>query len=272
MKIAVVISGLARFSEQGFSFLERITQQSEHNIDIFAGVWSIDTIPDHIASKLKGISYIPYDLRNKLHALLEDNFLSTKLFSFNCVTEQHAGLIGHMAACTAFKDQLVDYDLIIKWRWDLAMMSKDFELICSNHVLDPHSVITDDVAVSEGYLIMNEVAFAASSEIMLSTFTPVEEQFLLLGRELQMDVMKVGSKLRVGGLFSHAKLVTVMGFNVSTVPFKWALLRKNILDNLEYVDCQNILFLIDLQQRSDRIRNFELKKINSSTLRSDDGR
>jgi len=268
MKIAVVISGLARFPEQGFSFLERIIQRSEHHIDVFAGVWSIDTIPDHVACKLKGISYIPYDLRNKLHALLEDNYLSTKLFSFNCVTEQHAGLIGHMAACSTFKDQLVDYDLIIKWRWDLAMMPKDFELLCSNHISDSQ-IITDNVDISEGYLIMNEVAFAANPETMLSTFTPVENQFLYLGRELQKDVMEHGSKLRVGGLFSHAKLVTLMGCNISTVPFKWALLRKNILDDLKYLDCYNILFLIDLQQRSDRIRNFELEKINSSTLRSD---
>ena len=260
MKIAVVISGLARFPEQGFPFLERIIQQSEHNIDIFAGVWSIDTIPDHIACKLKGVSYIPYDLRNKLHALLEDNFLSTKLFSLNCVTEQHAGLIGHMAACTAFSEQLVNYDLIIKWRWDLAMIPTDFELLCSSYILDTRSIITDTVDISQGYLIMNEVAFAACPDIMLSTFTPVEEQFLFLGRELQMDVMRDGSKLRIGGLFSHAKLVTLMGFDVRTVPFKWALLRENILDNLEYVTCQRIDLLIKLQQQGDRRRDFELKK------------
>jgi hypothetical protein len=266
MKVAVVISGLARFPEQGFPFLERIIQQSEHTIDIFAGVWDIDSIPDHISCKLKGITYIPHNLKDKIYMLLEDNFLSTKLFSFNCVTEQHAGLIGHMATCTAFKEQLVDYDLIIKWRWDLAMMPSDFELLCSSYILDTRSIITDIVDVSEGYLIMNEVAFAACPNTMLSTFTPVEEQFLFLGRELQMDVMRDGSKLRTGGLFSHAKLVTLMGFDVQTVPFKWALLRKNILDNLEYVNCQRIDLLIKLQQQSDRRRDFELKKINSSTL------
>lgn len=268
MKIAVVISGLARFPEQGFPFLERIIQRSQHDIDVFAGVWSIDTIPDHIACKLKGISYIPYDIRNKLHALLEENFLSGKLFSLDCVTEQHAGLIGHMASCTAFKDQLVDYDLIIKWRWDLAMILKDFESIVDNYIANPHTVITDNISVSEGFPIMNEVAFAANPYIMLSIFTPVEEKFLYLGQKLQMDVMEHGNKLRVGGLFSHARLVNLLEFQINTVPFKWALLRENILDNLDYVNCQDIDRIASLQQRSDRIRNFELKKINSSTLRS----
>jgi hypothetical protein len=266
MKIAVVISGLARFPEQGFPFLERIVQQSKHQIDIFAGVWSIDTIPDHITCKLKGITYIPHNLKDKLYMILEDNYLSTKLFSFNSVTENHAGLIGHMATCTAFKDQLVNYDLIVKWRWDLSMMPTDFELMCSSYILDTHSIITDIVGVSEGYPIMNEIAFVSSPKTMLSTFTPVEEQFLFLGRELQIDVMRDGSKLQVGGLFSHAKLVTLMGVELITVPFKWALLRENILDNLEYVNCQQIDLLIKLQQQGDRKRDFELKKINSSTL------
>lgn len=268
MKIAVVISGLARYPEQGFSFLERIIRQSEHHIDIFAGVWNIDTIPDHIACKLKGISYIPYDLRNKLYALLEDNYLSTKLFSLNCITEQHAGLIAHMAACDAFKEQLVEYDLVVKWRWDLAMMPGDFELICSNYTSNVHDITTDNVSIQNDYPIMNEVAFAACPDIMLSTFTPVEEKFLHLGRELQLDVMKEGNKLQIGGLFSHAKLVKLSGFNISTVPFKWALLRKNILDNPEYLKYQQIDFLIMLQKEGDHVRDFELKKINSSTLRS----
>lgn len=268
MKIAVVISGLARFPEQGFPFLQRIIQQSQHDIDIFAGVWNIDTIPDHIVCELKGISYIPYDIRNKLHALLEENFLSGKLFSLNCVTEQHAGLIGHMTACTAFKDQLVNYDLIIKWRWDLAMILKDFESICDKYIANPHTVITDNIGVSEGFPIMNEIAFAADPCIMLSIFTPVEEKFLYLGQELQMDVIKHGSKLQVGGLFSHARLVNLSGFQISTVPFKWALLRKNILEHPEYVNCQNIDIMLSLQRSSDRIKDFELKKINSSTLRS----
>jgi len=52
------------------------------------------------------------------------------------------------------------------------------------------------------------------------------------------------------------------------VPFKWALLRKNILDNPEYLKYQQIDFLIMLQKEGDHVRDFELKKINSSTLRS----
>ena len=83
-----------------------------------------------------------------------------------------------------------------------------------------------------------------------------------------MDVIKHGSKLRVGGLFSHARLVNLSGFQISTVPFKWALLRKNILEHPEYVNCQNIDIMLSLQRSSDRIKYFELKKINSSTLRS----
>ena len=204
---------------------------------------------------------------------LEINFmhyLKKTFYLANClvVTEQHAGLIGHMASCTAFKDQLVDYDLIIKWRWDLAMILKDFESIVDNYIANPHTVITDNISVSEGFPIMNEVAFAANPYIMLSIFTPVEEKFLYLGQKLQMDVMEHGNKLRVGGLFSHARLVNLSEFQINTVPFKWALLRKNILDNLDYLNCQDIDRIASLQQRSDRIKDFELKKINSSTLRS----
>jgi len=269
MKIAIVISGLARFPEQGFHFLERIIRQSEHNIDVFAGVWSTDTIPDHIADKLKNISYIPNDIKHKLYTLIEDNFISTKLFSFNCIAEQHAGLLAHMAACNAFKEQLKDYELVVKWRWDLAMMPHDFELICRGYSLNVNNIITDSVGIQYEYPIMNEVAFAARPDIMLSTFTPVEEKFLYLSRELQMDVIKDGGKLQVGGLFSHAKLVTLSGFSTSTVPFRWALLRKNILDNLDYLGYQQIDVFIKLQREADRVRDIELKKINSSTLRSD---
>ena len=269
MKIAVVISGLARFPEQGFTFLEHIIQQSKHQIDVFAGVWSSDTIPDHIADKLKGISYIPHDIKNKFHALLEDNLLSNKLFSFHCVTEQHAGLIGHMAACDAFKDQLVNYDLIIKWRWDVAMLRPDFELICNRYVPNTQTIITDIVDESDG---MNEVVFAASPDTMLSTFTPVTDKYLHLCKELQIDAVRIGPKIIVGSLCAHAKLVKLHNISICTAPFKWALLRKNILDNLDYLNYQEINFFTRLQRAADRTQDFELKKINSSTLRSDDGR
>jgi hypothetical protein len=266
MKIAVVISGLARFPEQGFPFLERIVQQSKHQIDIFAGVWSIDTIPDHIAYKLKGISYIPHDIKNRFHALLEDNLLSGKLFSFHCVTEQHAGLIGHMAACDAFKNHLINYDLIIKWRWDVAVLPADFELICNSYSLNAQTIITDVVDEYNGYNAMNEVVFAAAPDTMLSTFTPVTDKYLHLCKELQIDAVKIGPNIIVGSLCAHAKLVKLHNISIYTVPFKWALLRENILDNLEYVNCQQIDLLMKLQQQGDRKRDFELKKINSSTL------
>lgn len=255
MKIAVLISGLARFPEQGFTFLERIINHSSHDIDVFAGVWSIDEIPLSVSSKLKKVEVIPYNLRNELYFLLENNHLTNKQLSLNLITENHALLIAHMAACSAFKDDLINYDLIVKWRWDVAMQPEDFEIICNKHSRENQWFITDDIYMYRGNFIMNDVVFSARSDIMLKTFLPLEEKFLELGRMLQQDAIKFGDKLELSVLTSLPKLISNSLGSIVAVPFRWALLRKNILDNPEYVNCRDTKWLIKLQQEHDKLRD-----------------
>jgi len=261
MKIAVVISGLARFPEQGFPFLERIIEESDYEIDVYAGLWDIDSIPESISSKLKKVVVIPCGIRDALYFLLEDNFLTNKQLSLDCVKNQHAGLISHMATCTALKDDLLNYDLIIKWRWDVAIQPGDFNLICKEHLAYPDWIISDNLCINEGTSLMNEVVFSARPNIMLAAFTPLEDKFLQLGRLLQADAITAGVRLKLGGLNSFTKLISSSFASVRVVPFKWALLRENILDNLEYVQCRNNTMLLKLQQAHDKERD---KKINSS--------
>ena len=260
MKIAVVISGLARFPEQGLIFLERIIRQSPHDIDIFAGVWSIDEISESVASKVKRIETISYNIRNDAYFLLEKHNLTNKQLSPWIVTETHAGLISHMATCTAFKDELKDYDLIIKWRWDVAVQPDDFDFICNCHIKNKDSFITDELYVRHGNINMNEVVFAARADLMLAAFAPIEDRLLVLGRMIQQDAIKFGKDLQISTFHSFANLIVDRGGNIMVAPFKWALLRKNILDNPNYIECRSADMLIKLQQDGDRQRD----KINSS--------
>jgi hypothetical protein len=253
MNIAIVISGLVRFPEQGFTFLEEILKRSPHKIDIYAGVWSTDTVPESITKKLKGIATVPYSLRTELLDLLKDHELFVGLLSDGFI-EQHAGLISHMGACTAFSNELKDYDLIIKWRWDVAILPDHFDIICKTHNLTKNSFITDVVMISDGVPVMNEVVFSASPKLMLEAYTPVKERFLRLGKILDLDFQRMGAELRTGSFDSFTRLIIDKRMNVRSANFNWALLRKNILDNLGYLYCNDPLMLKKLQ------RDFDLER------------
>lgn len=255
MKIAVVISGLARFPTQGFAFLERIIQQSTHDIDVYAGLWSIDEIPETIKSKIKKVAVIPYNIRNDCYFLLEKHHLTNNQVSLNCITENHAGLICHMATCTEFKDDLLNYDLVVKWRWDVAIQPDDFDIICKKHLNDDQWFITDDIHVLHGNTVMNDVVFSARPDLMIKAFTPLEDRIIDLGKILQQYAIWFGQEFQAGVLNSITKLISNSLGNVTVVPFRWALLRENILDYPELIHCRDVRTLIKLQQEHDKRRD-----------------
>lgn len=254
MKIAVVISGLVRFPEQGFTFLEEILKRSPHSIDIYAGVWSTDSVPESITKHLKGLVTIPYSIRDDLCNLVKSHRLLSGLIN-DIFIEQHAGLISHMATCTAFSDELKDYDLIIKWRWDVAILPDHFDRICKSSILNKNSFVTDVVMISDGIPAMNEVVFSANPSLMLEAYTPVKEKFLRLGEILDSEFQKIGTEIKTGTFYSFTRLVVDKRMNVRSTYFNWALLRKNILDNLGYLYCNDPTMLIKLQRDADLERD-----------------
>ena len=260
MKIAIVISGLARFPEQGFHFLKKILDSSPYKIDVYAGLWSIDTLPENISKELKAIKVIPYSIRDELiEDLRKNNLIVDQLNS--TFLNNHSGLIGHMETCNLFSKELINYDFVFKWRWDVVVTLDHFEMICKNLKKFENFFISDLLTIDEGNTLMNEVVFVSTPKLMLNTFTPTKEKFLELGKALDRDKSELDSdKLRLGSLSSFTKLIILNRYSVRTVPFSWALLRKNILDNQEYLNYADIRLLIKLQQEGDFSRDLELLK------------
>jgi hypothetical protein len=256
MKIAIVISGLVRFPEQGFIFLKNILRQSPHDIDIFAGIWSIDSdkVPELISRQLKGLTIIPYSIRNDLYNMLKDNNLNFGKLSDDEFIRIHSGLICHMATCTAFKKELKDYDIIVKWRWDAVVMPIDFNRICNHPEKIDKEFISDLTYTVDGNVVMNEIVFLASATNMLSAYTPVNEKFLLLGTILDREILKSNETLLVSPFYSYTQLPMDIGCDISSEYFNWALIRENILDNLHCLHI-GVSEMVKLQQRYDRSVN-----------------
>jgi hypothetical protein len=253
MKIAIVISGLVRFPEQGLFFLKNILRQSPHDIDIFAGIWSIDSdkVPESISCQLKGLTIIPYSIRDDLYDMLKDNNLNFGKLSDNEFFRIHSGLICHMATCTAFKTELKDYDLIVKWRWDAVVMPIDFNRICSNTEKIDKGFVSDSINIVNGGPVMNDIVFLASTSNMLSAYTPVKEKFLLLGTILDREILKSNDTLPVSPFYSYTQLPIYIGCDISSEYLNWALIRENILDNLHCLHI-GVSEMAKLQQRHDR--------------------
>lgn len=262
MKIAIVISGLARFPEQGFYFLEEIKKRSKHEIDIYAGVWSIDTIPESITNKLKGLATIPYSLRDDLRNLLENNNLLSGHLNETFI-ETHSGLISHMATCSVFSEDLKKYHAVVKWRWDVAVLSDYFELFCTWFNGSENTLLTDDVHINCGKPFMNEVVFISSPELMIKSFTPVKEKFLKLGLILENN-FKERKNYILSTFTSHGSLVAESQGTIKTAPLNWALLRKNILDNPKLLYSNNIDTFIKLQKEADKERDRLLLENNKN--------
>lgn len=256
MKIAIVISGLVRFPEQGFIFLKNILRQSSHEIDMFAGVWSIDSdkVPDSISSKLKGLTIIPYSIRDDLYNMLKDNNLNFGKLSDDEFIRIHSGLICHMATCTAFEKQLKDYDIIVKWRWDAVVMPIDFNRVCNNAEKMDNKFISDSINIVDGDTVMNDVVFLASSTNMLSAYTPISEKFLRLGIILDREISKSNRTLLVSPFHSYTQLPIDIGCDISSVHFNWALIRENIYNKLHYLNL-GVSAMATLQQDYDRSVN-----------------
>jgi hypothetical protein len=108
--------------------------------------------------------------------------------------------------------------------------------------------------ISDGVPVMNEVVFSASPKLMLEAYTPVKERFLRLGKILDLDFQRMGAELRTGSFDSFTRLIIDKRMNVRSANFNWALLRKNILDNLGYLYCNDPLMLKKLQ------RDFDLER------------
>lgn len=269
MKIAIVISGLVRFPEQGFIFLKRILRRSLYETDIFAGVWSIDSdkVPESISSELKGLTIIPYSLRDDLYNMLKDNNLNFGKLTADEFIKAHSGLICHMATCTAFEKELKDYDIIVKWRWDAVVMPVDFIRLCNETEKLDKGFISDLVDSKNGNTVMNEVVVFASAAHMLSAYTPINEKFLRLGIILDREISKLGQKLLVSPFHSYAQLPVDAGCSISLVYFNWALIRENILNNLHYLNL-GVSAMATLQQDHDRSVNINKeskhKKVNYS--------
>jgi hypothetical protein len=267
MKIAIVISGLVRFPEQGLFFLKNILRQSLHDIDIFAGIWSIDSnkVPESISCQLKGLTIIPYSIRNDLYNMLKDNNLNFGKLSDDEFIRIHSGLICHMATCAAFEKELKDYDIVVKWRWDAVVMPAAFNRLCRETEKIEKGFISDLVDTNNGNTVMNEVVIFASATHMLSAYTPVNEKFLKLGIILDREILKLGQKLLVSPFHSYAQLPIAAGCNISLVHFNWALIRENILNNLHYLNL-GVSAMATLQQDHDRSVNINKeskhKKVN----------
>lgn len=250
MKVAIVVSGLVRFPEQGFHFLKKILNHSVHNVDIYAGLWDTDSIPDSISQELKSIAIIPCSLKDELEKLILDNNILTK-GNVTTFIESHLGLISHMATCSEFSKDLLQYDAIIKWRWDLAVLYDHFELFCALHNWSKNTLTTDDLVVQAGSLHMNEVVFISDPELMIKSFTPVRERFLALASMLDLKLSMHGDNFKISTFDSHASLVSSVYGNIKVARLRWALLRKNILDNLELLETKEIYQLSALQQQWD---------------------
>ena len=103
--------------------------------------------------------------------------------------------------------------------------------------------------------MMNEVVFAGPPNLMLEAFTPLEDRFLQLGKLIQADSIVGGPRFKLGCFYSFTKLISMTFSSVRAVPFKWALLRENILDNLDYVQCKDHGLLLKLQHAHERKSN-----------------
>ena len=268
MKIAIVISGLVRFPEQGFHRLKQLIQNSTHDIDVFAGIWDSDSVPSNISQELKRIAVIPCSLKDELHQIIKKhNVLVNEDVRY--FIESHSGLISHMAACTEFSNELLHYDAVIKWRWDVAVTHEHFERFCKRHGQSKNTLTTDNLFVDHGHLYMNEVLFIADPELMIKSFTPVRERFLALAVMLDAEVAIHGKKFIISTFNSHSKLVTSVFGSIITSVFQWALLRKNILDNLHLLDTQYIHDLVVLQQEWDmKITEEKIAKQKEQDLQS----
>ena len=244
MKIAIVISGLVRFPEQGLYFLQEIKKHSKHEIDIYAGIWSIDTLPDAITPYLKKTAVIPYTLRDELHDMLADKGLLGNHLNSSFING-HSGLISHMATCSVFAEDLKNYDVVVKWRWDVAILYDYFELFCRWHQGLTNTLLSDDIRIDYGKPYMNEVVFISDPELMIKAFTPVRERFLKLGVILNNN-LKERENYILSTFISHASLVADVHGTLKTAPLRWALLRKNILDNPELIHTDNIDVLLNI--------------------------
>ena len=259
MRVAIVVSGLVRFPEQGFHFLKKILNYSVHDVDIYAGLWDTDSIPDNISRELKSIAMIPCSLKDELQKLILDNNILIKGNVTNFI-ESHLGLISHMATCSEFSKDLLQYDAVIKWRWDLAVLYDHFDLFCALHNWSKNTLTTDDLIVQAGSLHMNEVVFISDPELMIKSFTPVRERFLALASMLDLKLLMHGDNFKISTFDSHASLVSSVYGNIKISQILWALLRKNILDNLHLLDTNEVHKLIKLQKDYDLVLTKEKMK------------
>jgi hypothetical protein len=232
MKIAILISGLVRYPEYGLKYLEKLFERSQYDVDFFCVYWSNDYVPENIVDKLKGCEPVPLKIKN----IVIDNIYKNKNINIGndiSIEKNISSPVAHAYGCNIFKDYLVNYDIVFKWRWDIVIRDILYIDNIVRFLSDPinrNYFITDYVDVSNGEIYINDLLFAARSDTMIETFCPLEEKFKRLVEIYENDNNFYHLSTMINPHTIFPKMIISNKSSIARIFFKSAILRKNILN------------------------------------------